>query len=168
MWHPALKDRTGPVYRQIAEALVADIRGGSLSPSERLPNHRDLAQTLQVTTGTISRAYSEVARQGLIVAGAGKGTYVRPKDAQRGRATQGIDFSFFRPAGDVFARELDHALIEMGRNHVSAELQDYQPDGGSSIHREAGAIWINHYSGMRCDADRVLVCGGTHHSLSSV
>ena len=85
MWCPALEDRTGPMYRRIGEALAAEIRAGSLAPGERLPNHRDLARELQVTTGTVSRAYSEVARQGLIVAGAGRGT-VRPRRRAARRA----------------------------------------------------------------------------------
>ena len=100
--------------------------------------------------------------------GPAEAQYVRGAEPRGGPEGPGIDFSFFRPGATIFARELDHALIEMGRTHASAALQDYQPDGGSAIHREAGAVWINRYSGVCCEADRVLVCGGTHHSLSSV
>ena len=43
----------------------------------RLPTHRDLAYRLGVTVGTISRAYSEAERRGLIGGEVGRGTFVR-------------------------------------------------------------------------------------------
>jgi len=53
IWSPELQDRSGPVYRSIADALAKDIEQGRLTIGQRLPTHRDLARRLGVTIGTI-------------------------------------------------------------------------------------------------------------------
>src|SRR5271156_3590455 len=76
-WMPELSDRNGPRYRAIAEALAEDVRAGRLAAGTQLPTQRDLAWKLQVTIGTVSRAYAEAERRGLIAGEVGRGTYVR-------------------------------------------------------------------------------------------
>ena len=44
-----IESRTGPKYIAITEALADSIRRGDMKPGERLPTHRDLADTLGVT-----------------------------------------------------------------------------------------------------------------------
>jgi DNA-binding transcriptional MocR family regulator len=76
-WDPVLEGRTGPRYRAIADALGADIASGQLAPGTRLPTQRRLAERLGVTVGTITRAYTEAERRGLVDATVGRGTFVR-------------------------------------------------------------------------------------------
>ena len=78
MWLPQVSDRPGPKYLRIADALAEDIYAGRLQPGERLPTHRDLAWHLKVTVGTVSRAYAEAERRGLLVGEVGRGSFVRP------------------------------------------------------------------------------------------
>lgn len=78
IWAPELKRSGLPLYREIADALAEDIGSGRLPPSSRLPTHRDLAWRLQVTVGTVSRAYAEAERRGLIGGAVGRGTFVLP------------------------------------------------------------------------------------------
>src|SRR5689334_1191017 len=85
MWQPEITNLPGPRYIAIAEALAADVRTGQLAPGDRLPTHRDLAFKLGVTVGTVSRAYAEAERRGLIGGEVGRGTFVRP-DARRRKA----------------------------------------------------------------------------------
>ena len=77
MWTPDLRQRSGPRYIAIAEALAEDAGGGRLRPGTRLPTHRDLADRLGVTVGTITRAYAEATRRGLVTGEVGRGTFVR-------------------------------------------------------------------------------------------
>src|SRR2546427_10574391 len=83
IWAPDLTKRAGPRYRAIADALADDVRAGRLKEGTRLPTHRDLAGTLRVTVGTISRADAEAERRGLIRGEVGRGTVGPP--ARRGR-----------------------------------------------------------------------------------
>lgn len=81
---PALA-RNEPKYRAIAYAYAQAIDGGQMLPGERLPAHRLLAKKLNVTTGTVSRAYAELERCGMVVARVGDGTYVAEPDADGAR-----------------------------------------------------------------------------------
>src|SRR5687768_745949 len=77
IWIPDLSSHRGPRYLAIADALAIDIRSSRLSPGDRLPTHRELAYQLGVTVGTVTRAYGEAERRGLIGGEVGRGTFVR-------------------------------------------------------------------------------------------
>src|SRR5215210_8322182 len=79
IWTPELSQYGGPRYVAIVEAIAEDIERGRLKPGDQMPTHRDLANHLGVTTGTITRAYSEAARRGLLVGETGRGTFVKGK-----------------------------------------------------------------------------------------
>jgi DNA-binding GntR family transcriptional regulator len=81
MWLPNLDGRRGPVYRAIADAIDRDVQNGALRAGARLPPHRDLADHLGVTVTTITRAYAEAARRGLISGHVGRGTFIRGQEA---------------------------------------------------------------------------------------
>jgi DNA-binding transcriptional MocR family regulator len=50
---------------------------GNLVTNYKLPTHRALADKLDVTVGTVTRAYAEAERRGLVEARVGAGTYIR-------------------------------------------------------------------------------------------
>src|SRR5476651_2065184 len=79
LWLPDLSNHRGPRYRAIADALAADIASGRLATGQQLPTHRELAYRLSVTVGTVSRAYGEAVRRGLIGGEIGRGTFVRAR-----------------------------------------------------------------------------------------
>ena len=65
-----------PIYVQIAEGLRDSIAAGRLKPGDRLPTVREAAVRLRVNPGTVVAAYDELAREGLLVARQGAGTFV--------------------------------------------------------------------------------------------
>ncbi|HZI08615.1 MAG TPA: winged helix-turn-helix domain-containing protein, partial [Archangium sp.] len=79
-WMPELRGRNGPLYRTIADALSEDIDAGRLTPGTRLPTHRELAERVGVTVGTVTRAYAEAEKRGLVSGEVGRGTYVRDRE----------------------------------------------------------------------------------------
>ncbi len=64
------------LYQKIFESIRLRILEGELKPGDRLPAVRDLTQEWGCTTGTIQRAYSELAKQGLVVSRPGQGTRI--------------------------------------------------------------------------------------------
>ena len=78
-WMPQLGKGSGPKYRAIAEALLADVQSGRLKPGHRLPAQRQLAKELGVDLTTVTRAFNEARRMGLIEANTGSGSYVRER-----------------------------------------------------------------------------------------
>src|SRR6187399_1631174 len=60
-------ERSGAaLYVQIAQAVVADIRRGRLTPGQRLPGTRTLAERLGVHRNTVLSAYAELRAEGWI------------------------------------------------------------------------------------------------------
>ena len=75
-WTPNL-DPQLPRYLAIAQAIAADLESGRLSPGDKLPTHRELAWQLGVTVGTVTRAYQEAERRGLVSGEVGRGGFLR-------------------------------------------------------------------------------------------
>src|SRR5207245_9794263 len=90
-WAPEIRQRRGPRYLAIAEALAEDAGAGRLRPGARLPTHRELAHRLGLTVGTVTRAYAEAARRNLISGEVGRGTFVRGRGARFATALGAID-----------------------------------------------------------------------------
>lgn len=65
-----------PIYVQVEEQIHALIAAGQLRPGEQLPTIRELAADLRVNFNTISRAYHDLDREGIISTQRGRGTFV--------------------------------------------------------------------------------------------
>ena len=177
IWHPDIDSRPRPRYRAIAAALAEDIERGGLEPGQRLPTHRDLAYRLGVTVGTVSRAYAEAGRRGLIAGEVGRGTFVRgPKEAGPGLASlfqqasdedrrELIDLSLNLPALGDQVEVLATALARLGRSAGLSELLFYQPEAGRPAHRAAAAAWLGRWV-AGATPERVIVTCGAQHAIA--
>jgi DNA-binding transcriptional MocR family regulator len=170
MWLPQIQGRSGPLYRAIADALSEDVSAGRLPAGSRLPTHRDLADALGVTVGTVSRAYTEAALRGLVSGEVGRGTFVlAPGEDGRDADTGGIvDLGQNHPPDPPShpQRGALHAALEaLASRGNLARLLDYPAAGGNAADREAGASWIAR-AGVAATADEVIVCTGSQHGLT--
>ena len=155
IWSPALPDSDAPIYVRVADALERDVRAGTLISGSRLPTHRDLARDLGITPVTVTRAYAEAARRGLVEASTGRGTYVRTTRRELvpttdiDLATNIINIPLPTPSPIVLRR--------------AAETLDayYSHGPGSERHRAAGAAWI----GRLTTPSQVIVTAGTQHAI---
>jgi DNA-binding transcriptional MocR family regulator len=161
IWQPRLRKDAAPLYRAIADAIERDVESGVLRGGSRLPTHRSLASTLRVTTLTVTRAYAEAARRGLLESTVGRGTFVRDASL-RAEDRRAVDLSrnIIRGGEDL---ELGRDLLpELRRIVRSSEYQT--PPGGSERHRAAAAAWIGRV-GLEVPADRPLLVPGAQHAL---
>lgn len=83
-WQPDLSHHSGPKYLALSRALRDAIRDGDLPPGTQLPTVRDLAWSLEVTPGTVARAYQMATQEGLLAATVGRGTFVAATAPQFG------------------------------------------------------------------------------------
>ena len=65
-----------PLYRQIVEQVCAAALDGRLRDDEPLPSVRALAEQLLINPNTVARAYSELAREGIIESRPGRGMFL--------------------------------------------------------------------------------------------
>ena len=177
IWTPALKGRSGPRYLAIAEALAEDVASGALKEGARMPTHRDLADRLGVTVGTVSRAYAEATRRGLVTGEVGRGTFVRrvvselPIAPSVWTRSEGfVDLSVNHPPEPSDGRvpeALQSTLAALARRGGLGSLLVYPPDGGAAEHRAAGAAWMER-SGLSASPDHVLVTSGSQHAMTAL
>jgi GntR family transcriptional regulator len=64
-------------YKRIADNLTGRIRRGEIGRGGRLPGELDLAETYEVSRGTIRQALAELQQAGLIETWTGAGSFVR-------------------------------------------------------------------------------------------
>ena len=64
------------LYQQIVESIRNDILSGLVKPGAALPPMRKMTEQWNCTTGTIMRAYQELARLGFVISHVGQGTRV--------------------------------------------------------------------------------------------
>lgn len=75
-------DGPAPLRHRVADAVVAELRGGRLRPGDALPSTRALAAALGVSRGPVVAAYDELAAAGFLLSRAGSGAVIAP-DADR-------------------------------------------------------------------------------------
>ncbi len=65
-----------PIFEQIQTQILRFIKAGILSPGDRLPSVRQLAQENGINPNTVSKAYIELEKNGYVYNLPKKGVYV--------------------------------------------------------------------------------------------
>ncbi len=66
-----------PLYRQLYDYLLKEIRAGNLKENEKLPSRRALCGHLKINKNTVEAAYQKLAAEGYIMSEPRSGFYVR-------------------------------------------------------------------------------------------
>src|ERR1700688_4408505 len=82
LWLPKLDPGSDSIYARIVATLERDVRLGAVGRGARLPPQRSLANHLNVSVGTVTKAYLEAERRGLVHAHVGRGTFVSDAGGQ--------------------------------------------------------------------------------------
>lgn len=177
IWKPNL-DLGGekrPLYLAIADALAEGINQGELRPGDRLPTHRDLAQSLGVTVGTVSRAYLEAERRGHVTGEVGRGTFVRRREGEPYSGApdlpgQPIDLRSNLPAwpeSEDPEASLAKTLRAIASRPGLAALQGSESIAELPAHQEAGSAWLER-CGLPVPPHRILPVSGAQHGIMVV
>ncbi|MDB4973659.1 MAG: Transcriptional regulator, GntR family with aminotransferase domain protein [Myxococcaceae bacterium] len=167
-WVPELRGNTRSVYLALVDAIASDIQSGRLSTSDRLPPQRELAKRLKLNYATVSRAYGEAQRRGLIYSRVGQGTFVcRPRVTQLSHAhgQSLVDMTMNLPPEPDDAALM--ARFEQSYDRLKPRLRElmrYQEFGGTPDARSAGQKWLSR-SLVEAECDRLLVCPGAQSGI---
>ena len=111
-----------PLYLQIMDEVRSALVRGTVGPDDLLPSVRELASTLRVNPRTISQAYAELEREGVVRVQPGRGPFVaadlRPERSERPRLAREVAR---RALGDasrngLVLEEILEALQELARD----------------------------------------------------
>jgi len=175
IWAPEIVENRGPIYLAIADALAEDISRGRLNARTRLPTHRDLAYRLGVTVGTITRAYAEAERRGLVYGEVGRGTFVRGQvtgdathiipgaEQQQDRIDLTLNFAFGANRDQAISR----IMAEFSRRPDMHRFLGYLPHRGMIEHRTAAAEWLKQM-GLDLSPEQIIVTAGGQHGMMTV
>lgn len=106
------REAPDPLYIQLKDSLVADIRAGHYRAHQRLPSERELSERFQVSRMTARQALLQLARDGAIYTRVGKGTFVaEPKIDQQLRALTGFTADVQARGGRPGSRVLEARVI---------------------------------------------------------
>ena len=168
-WVADVSTGSGPRYLAIANAIGAAMDRGALAPGDRLPPHRALAAALGVDLTTVTRAYTEARRRGLLDSAVGRGTFVRRAPGDEAPQIS-VDMSMNIPPApaDVSLRDLlRECLSRVLRGADVATLMAYRAGAGSREERAAGAAWLAPTNGP-LPASRVVIASGAQPAMAAV
>jgi DNA-binding transcriptional MocR family regulator len=159
-------------YKDVVDALAADIRAGNIAPGTRLPTHRELATREGLALVTATKVYAELAAMGLVSGEAGRGTFVRESSLpsrddmdKRAFAEDVVDLNFNYPSVPGQADMLRNALRGLASAGDLDALLRYQSHGGRTHERASVALHLEE-RGLSVPADQVLIVSGAQHGLA--
>ena len=169
-WTPTLPPGERPLYERLLDALREDIASGALGDGDRLPPQRDLAHRLGLGLGTVTRAYVEAEKAGLVQAHVGRGSFVRgvgvasrPAAEDPGPINLSQNIAPVGPGGERIAQ----TLARLQRRPDLLDNLAYAPSAGLEAHRRAFATWLSRTAGVeRADWRQLICCAGAQHALS--
>jgi len=174
-WVPNVVRGSGPLYLAIADALETDIASGVLRDGFRLPAQRALAGILKIDFTTVSRAYSEAQRRGLVEGKVGQGTYVKGKpqdsvEASKPRTSGIVDMAMNLPPrfnDQILESKMWAAVAGLEKSGGIDLILRYQEVGGTVEDRAAGAGWLSDRL-PDLTPDRVILVPGAQAALLAI
>ncbi len=170
-WIPSrIINGSGPRYLQIVSAIEHDIVNGLLPPGTRLLPHRDMAERLGVSVGTVSKAYEQAQKRGMISGEVGRGTFVlgatpNPQLLNRPLHKRRLNLALNAPPNTGSDTLVAQALVAIAGEPEMTELLAYLPHQGTFRHRDAIRAWLNQHA-MPAQADDILITHGAQHAIA--
>lgn len=162
-----MKAGSGPHYLRIADAIKQAVETGGLRAGDRLPPQRQLALRLSLDLTTVTRAYAEARRRGLLEARVGQGSFISRACNDSGLVA---DLSMNippPPPGGRLEQMLRQGIQEVLARTDANTLMNYHWGAGSQADREAGAAWLEPAL-PHVDTGRIAVAPGAQTALAGL
>ncbi|MDK3020358.1 aminotransferase-like domain-containing protein [Pseudodonghicola flavimaris] len=188
IWADTFADASGPKYRAVIDRIRRGIRTGELAVGEKLPPVRELAYQLDITPGTVARAYKLLTDEGVLLAEVGRGTFVAPADRRdsedvadsepefrhdvaphNSEAGDGYHVNLFSPhLPSVGQAGLIRELLGEIAKAPPSGMMHYPSREGSRPAREAAARWLSASTVGRVRESDVVLANGGQNALCLV
>ncbi len=172
------------LYEHLYKCITRDIISGSLSPHEKLPSKRALAEHLNISTITVENAYSQLIAEGFIYSKPRSGFYVSPIPSGRlnnssaveesspcpypAEKSYTIDLAANASAKDSFPFSVWTRLMREVMSDKSHLLTVNSPSVGIRDLRLAISDYLFQFRGMRADPECIIVGAGTEYLYSLI
>lgn len=114
-----------PIYEQIMSQYKFLILQGYLKNGDAIPSVRKLAMQLQITPGTVAKAYREMESQGVIETLRGKGTFIAgvPEQARNEGVIENVKGEIKKQCMELIYQGMDKEEILRIVEEILKELQ---------------------------------------------
>ncbi|MHA6642928.1 MocR-like ectoine utilization transcription factor EhuR [Mesorhizobium sp. A623] len=172
LWHPDPALIRRPAYLSLADQIARAIHDGRLVNGERLPTHRRLADDLKLSVQTVSRAYEELIRRGLISGEIGRGSFVQTQRSEPEppylpeRPGEVIDLSILKPVCETMHLErLRAALAWLAETLPASSALSFRPNMVFPRHRAIAVEWLR-LCGLEVSAQNISVTNGATAAMT--
>ncbi|SOE16502.1 GntR family transcriptional regulator [Hoeflea halophila] len=173
IWPPKSGELRRPAYKSLADTVVRAVDAGELHSGDRLPTHRNLAYDLGLSVQTVSRAYDELIRRGVIAGEVGRGTFVRAGRSdtktpfvQDSQNEKFIDFSILMPVFEAMhLAEMQRALTQLGADLPSSAVSAFRPSTALRKYTAAATKWLEG-CGLNPSAQGLLMTNGNTSAMT--
>jgi DNA-binding transcriptional MocR family regulator len=172
-WMPNPTTLSRPAYLALAEQFARAIESGALPAASRLMPHRKLADSLGLSVQTVSRAYEELIRRGLVLGEVGRGSFVLGPGTEARqpylpeRPGEVIDMSILKPV--VEAMHLDRlrdGFSWLAENLAAPSALSFRPNTVMPQHRAVAAEWLVRH-GIPAEANGVVLTNGATPAITA-
>lgn len=173
IWPPSRDRLTRPAYRAIAQALMDAVEAGEVAHGDRVPPHRSLAFDLGVSVHTVSRAYDELTRMGLLRGEVGRGSFVTLRATEAATPWQAvgdgenvIDLSMLVPVpSERNDGRMRAVLAELAESLPDAAINSFRPRTTLRQHCDIARQWLQR-CGVATTRERILPTNGCTSAMT--
>lgn len=173
IWRPDPSALHRPAYLSLAEQYARAIREGHVPAGSRLPPHRKLADEMGLSVQTVSRAYEELIRRGLIAGEVGRGSFVLAAGAENSppylseRLGGLIDLSILKPVTtQMHVETFRKGLHWVAENLTASAALSFRPNSVLPQHRQIAAKWLRR-SGIDVAAEHIILTDGATSAITT-
>ena len=106
-----------PLYEEVKKKITTSLIEGKWGPGEAIPSEIELANTYNVSQGTVRKAIDELSAESILIRRQGKGTYVATHNEEN------IQLRFLRLTSNLGLKEkLDNQLVSFVKEKATNKL----------------------------------------------
>lgn len=172
IWRPDSALLRRPAYLSLADQFARAIHEGKLVHGAKLAPHRKLAYDLGLSVQTVSRAYEELIRRGLISGEIGRGSFVQTMRREveppylPERLGELIDLSILKPVCEpMHLDRLKAALAWLGESLPASSGLSFRPNVVFPRHRAIAVEWLR-ICGIAAAPPNVSVTNGATAAMT--
>ena len=157
-------------YVTLINVILKQIENGTLKQGDKLPSVRNLAFDMQVTPGTVARAYKELIDQNILEARVGDGTFVREYKAAVSHTPSDQLYLLSPRLPDIGqVAILRRGFIEFGNSAGFNELMSYPQRMDTATLQASYLRFIRDVPlGQTTAQDVVVTHGGQHGGVTAL
>ncbi len=173
IWTLTKADLKRPYYQSLADSVVNAIDSGSLKKGDQLPTHRQLADELELSVQTVSRAFEELIRLGFVKGEVGRGSYIAASNKEArtpflsdSQYDSVIECSILKPVSeDIHHDIMQSALRSLADDLPRSAIFSFRPNVATERYLGPATKWLAR-CGIETSPDTVHVTNGNTSAMT--